>query len=115
MSSTSFDLPERPGSDWFRDEEGVLTTSKHRDEVLPVTLDVSESLPSGVTISSVAWKDQGVTTSLRANSTTTVSANVTGTDGSFAVTITLSSGAKLVRTRRFLGVPDGRRRSRDYP
>lgn len=117
MSSTSFDLPERPGSEWFLDEEGVPTTSKHRDELLPIIIDLGQhrAILGGATISSASWKDQGVTTSSRTTTSSTVTANVLGSDGAFTVTITLSTGEKVVRTRRFLGVADGRRKETDYP
>lgn len=116
MSSTitSFDPPERPGSQWFRDINGVPTTSKHKDEILLLTVDVSESVASGETVSSASWSDSGVTTSSRNTTSTTVYANVTGTNGGTTVTITLSTGRKLVRGFRFIDVPDGSQGT-DYP
>lgn len=117
MSSTSFDTAEWPGSEWFLDEDGVPTTSKHRDELLPIAIDLSQhrAILAGATVSSASWKDQGVTTSSRSTTSTTATANVLGTDGALTVTITLSTGEIVVRTRRFVGVPEGRRKSSDYP
>ena len=101
--------PKR-GSRWFRDVDGVLTTSQHVDEVGYHTFDYVDDL-DGETISTSTWKSSGVTTANAAATTTTASIKVTGTDGYIKNTLVTTGGTvarTLIYLYRFVGTPAGR-------
>lgn len=100
-------------SEWFKDKDGVWTTSKHTDEVKPYSFDYTDVLNSGETISTSSWDANGVTTSSPALATPVATVTVTGTDGSLQNTLVTSASRTLVYTYRFVGVPTGAG-SRDY-
>jgi hypothetical protein len=85
---------------WFRDRDGILSTTKREDEIVGMTIDWSRQLASGETISSVAYEDSGVTRTGTSATTTTTVDNVTGI-GETEVTVTLSTGRKLQELVRF--------------
>jgi hypothetical protein len=87
---------------YWTDNDDADATTKHENEALLWTWDLDKSgeLASGETVSSAAYEDSGVTRSGAGTSATTVYATVTGL-GEFKVTVTLSTGRKLVRVVRF--------------
>lgn len=101
---------------WFRDHEGIWTFPQHKDATHIHTLDYSAAMDElGDTISSVAFTDQGVTTSSSSVSSNVVTVTVAGTDGYVENTLTTSGGRTMVYTYRFVGPPLGRNRvSYDY-
>lgn len=107
-AATLYTTAERPGSDWFRDEEGVWSTSKHRDETKTYSIDWTDALASGETVSSVAYEASGVTTSGASLATPVSSVKVNGV-GSMKVTATTSASRILVKTLRFYAEPLHRR------
>ena len=107
-SSTLYRPLER--TRFFRDQDGVLSTSKREDDVVQVTIDYTDQL-GGVTISSVAYADSGLTTSGKSATTTAITFSFTGI-GETEITLTLSSGLKIVDKVRGYDV-DGAR-PRDY-
>ena len=102
MSSSTFYQPT-VRSRWFKDRDGIVSTSKRSDEIIGVVINWAPQLATGETISSVAYEDSGVTRTGVSNSTTTSTCNVTGI-GYFIVTATLSTGRKLQDVRRFYDV-----------
>lgn len=101
MSSVAAILPlER--TRWFSDRDGALATSKRSDEILLLSLDWTDQLDSGETVSSVAYVDDGVTTSGATLASPVSTVLVTGI-GEVEVTATLSTGRKLQRVTRFHG------------
>jgi hypothetical protein len=93
MSSTqTFNFPlERER--WFRDRDGVLSTSKHKDDIVRVLLDLTDSLGSD-TISSVTYTDSGLTTSAKSSTTTTITFDITNI-GETLLVVTLSNSREI--------------------
>jgi hypothetical protein len=109
-------LPQenRDNLEWFRDKDGVWTTSKHVDDVTPFSFDYTDYLPSGVTVTTSTWQNaNGVTSSSPALATPVATVTITGTDGSIENKLVLSSGETKIYLYRFVGVPLGRSRT-DY-
>lgn len=103
MSSTvsDFMLADRPGAEWFRDHDGMMATTKGKDEVKTYTLDWSAKLTSGETISTVANTARGVTIDSSSNTSTVTTITISGTAGTVEQKITTSAGRVLVDERRF--------------
>jgi len=57
--STYYHQTER--NEWFRGDDDLPTTSKHTDDTIPYTLDYSDMLNSGETISTSTWEADGPT------------------------------------------------------
>jgi len=77
----------------FRDRDGVLSYSKHEDDVMQVDIELSPQIGSD-TISSVTYADSGVTTSSRSNTSTKITFNVTGI-GYTEITVNLTNSRAL--------------------
>lgn len=86
-------------SRYFQDD-GALATSKREDEILTLSLDWTDQLATGESVSSVAYEANGVTTSGAALTSPVSTITVTGT-GWVEVTATLSTGRKLQKIVRF--------------
>ena len=78
----------------------MLSFSKAQDDELQVTLDFTDYLASGETVSSAAYVDSGVTTSSKSVATPQVLFTVTKT-GYTKVTVTLSSNRTVEKIVRF--------------
>lgn len=98
---------------WFRDTDGAIATTKHRDELLQVTLNWTDRLASGETVSSAAYEDSGVTRSGVSVSTPSTICSVTGL-GEFEVEVTTSASRKMVERVRFYDFEGPGARERDY-
>lgn len=90
---------------WFRNRDGKLSTSKRFDEIVGLSLDFTDQLASGETVSSVATVPHGVTLSGASLATPVWTANVTGV-GYFEWTATLSTGRKLQDLVVFYGTDE---------
>lgn len=103
MSSVVTDyLPsERTGSEWYTAGDKVRETVKHDDSVRTYTINYTNMLASGETISSVSHDANGVTLSGTSNTTTAWTYRVTGTGGSVTTTVTTSASRTLIDQRRF--------------
>ena len=109
-SSTIYEPLAR--SRYFKDHEGVLSTSKAEDDELRVIWDLTDFLASGETVSSVAYEDSGATTSSKSVATPQILFTVTGI-GETTVTATLSTSRTVERTFRFYDTR-GNRAATDY-
>lgn len=95
---------------YFRDRDGAWATTKTNDEIVQVSLDWTDGLATGETVSSVAYTASGPTTSGAALVSPVSTVTVTGT-GDLEIAATLSTGRKLERTVRFYepaGAPGSR-------
>ena len=98
-SATVFGKLER--SRYF-DDGDAMASSVREDEIVSIVIDWSNELarlPSGQTISSVAYEDSGITTSSPTNTTTTTTCKATGV-GETEITVTTSGGYKLEKLVR---------------
>lgn len=96
---------------WYRDVEGVLTTTQHVDETRYYTFDYSRQMDSSETISTSTWESSGVTTANTTSTSTTASVKVTGTGGYIKNTLVTTGGTvarTLVYLYRILAAPVGR-------
>lgn len=98
MTSAAAYLPTER-SKYGRDASGALFTSKDYDDDVQLVLDWSGYLGDD-TISSVAYSDNGVTTSSKTNTTTTSTCTVTGL-GFVDITITAASGRTYVQRVKY--------------
>lgn len=106
-------LVSRPSrSVWSVDLDGVPYTAKAHDSLTLYSFDVTDELPSGVTVSSVSWASEGPTLSSAAATSTGFSVRVTGT-GDAVATITLSNSEVIKRRYRWYG-NDSSERPSDY-
>ena len=79
--------------EWFADDDRIMSTTKREDEKKTYTWDYTQWLASkSNTIASVAFDASGVTVESSSNTTTTVTAQISGV-GSLEITLTLSSPA----------------------
>lgn len=83
------------------DADGIPFVCQHEDEVKTHTIDWSDSLASGETISSSSWDSGGVTLSGATSGTTSTTVTVTGTDGFAENTVVTSASRTLVQALRF--------------
>jgi hypothetical protein len=91
------------GCAFFRDYDGTLTKTKYEDDVESFSWDLTNVVPSGETVSSVAYDAQsGLSVSGAALVTPVWSCTVTKT-GVLEVTATFSGGSTL--TERFAWQP----------
>lgn len=81
------------------DADGAILCVKRLNEVVPLIIDWSDRIGS-VTISSVAYVDNGVTRTSTSNTTTTTTTYVNGI-GETEITLTLSTGEIIQRVARF--------------
>jgi hypothetical protein len=102
--------PERQ-EPWFDALDGRHTTTKAYDERKDYSIDFSDRLSTGETITAVAWELGGPTSHAQSNTTTTVTISMSGT-GTGKLTVTTSAARKLVEYFRWVGV-DGD--VKDYP
>jgi hypothetical protein len=84
---------------YFHDKDGVLSTAKREDEIVPLIINWSDLIGSA-TISDVSYDDSGVTRSSTSNTTTTTTTYVTDI-GETEITVTLSTGEKVQMLVRF--------------
>jgi hypothetical protein len=101
-------------TEYHIDGDGIPVFVRHRDMVGPISVDWTDALVSGETVSSSTWATDGVTTSGAALATPVATITVTGTDGSVTNTVVTSTSRTLVRVIRFRGVEDGHDTSSDY-
>src|SRR3990167_9583328 len=93
MASTQTVYQPLERTRWFRDREGVLSTSKHRDDIVQVIIDMTDQLGSD-TVSSVAYTDSGLTTSAKSVASPLITFNITGI-GETLLVVTLSNSREL--------------------
>lgn len=88
--------------------DGWPTISKHADESWRHTIDWSDELASGETISTSTWESGGVTLSAAGTTSTTSYVTVTGTGyaKNTVVTTGVTPARTLVRFANFAGVQD---------
>lgn len=98
---------------WFRDYDGAIATTKRNDELVKVTLDWTDLLASGETVSSAAYTDSGVTRSSTSVSTPQTITSVTGL-GEFKIVMTSSASRTPEVVIRFYDSAAGRTMVRDY-
>jgi hypothetical protein len=103
---------QREQTRFFIDNDGALAAVKDNDEVIAVSLDYSNLLDSGETISTSTWTDDGLTTSTRANTTTATSC-LAARLGDTKNTVVTSTGRTLVHYVRFYAA-EGLPRRHDY-
>lgn len=84
----------------FRDEQGVISYCKPKDDEIAITWNLTDYLATSETVSSAAYEDSGVTTSSKSVSSPSILFTVTGC-GQTKVTATLSSGRTHERVFRF--------------
>lgn len=107
---TSLLLPKRR-QQWFRDRNGIWTTTKHKDATEDYTIDYTDRLNSGETLSSITVTGNGVTVSSSAiaagigGASLAISLTITDTDGHVKIEATTSDSRVLVNDLRFMGVP----------
>lgn len=106
-----FLAPNRQANDFYRGVDGRLTAEVREDETRTWSLDLSDWLPSGVTISGVSWDPSGVTLVITGNWTTTTVSVTTQGSGTAVVTLTLSNGDERELAFRWLSTD---RPTRDY-
>jgi hypothetical protein len=99
--------------DWFRDQDGAFATTKRSDETVQVTLDWTDRLASGETLSTATYQDSGVTRSGVSVSSPNTIATVLGL-GEFEVTVTTSASRVLQQVVRFYDSRGGAGGPRDY-
>lgn len=105
MSSTSQVVyAPRVRSSHYRDVDGAMTTVIGDGELVALSVDWTDALASGETVSSVAYSASGPTVASVSLVTPVWSATVTGT-GTIDVTATTSAGRKVLRTLRYVS-PD---------
>lgn len=108
--STTLLLPKRR-QQWFRDRNGIWTTTKHKDATETYSIDYTDRLNSGETISSITATGNGVTVTSSAVGTgiggasTAVDLTIDDSDGHVKLSVTTSDSRVLVNDLRFLGVP----------
>lgn len=84
----------------YLDRDGIHTYQQVNDETKPYTVDYSGDLGSGETISTSAWDTSGLSSSGAANTSTTTSITITGTNAEIENTVTTSTGRTLERKFR---------------
>lgn len=88
-------VPNR-GNSHFRDFDGTLLDAKFEDEIVSFDWDLTDRLPSGVTVSSVVADAQsGLSVTNESLATPVWSCDVTNT-GVLKLTATLSDGDKVI-------------------
>lgn len=95
--------------EFFADYDGVLTTEKRYDEIKDYTLDLTDWLDSSETINSVAWQYSGVSDEGSSNTTTSITARISGLGEIIATIVTtedegISTDRKLEIKLRFRSV-----------
>ncbi len=105
MSSGTFHEPlER--QPYFKDKDGNVCRAKKYDDIVRHSVDWTDKLASGETVSSSAWEDGGATLSGAALATPVASVTVAGC-GWVKNTVTLSTGRQLEREVRFIATDRG--------
>lgn len=80
--------------EFFEDYDGVLTTEKRYDETKAYTLDLTDWLDDGETIDSVSWEYSGTIDEGSTNTTTTITAFISGL-GEIIAAITTTGGSHV--------------------
>lgn len=94
-------------SRFFHDEDGLLSVTKEDDATESVTIDWSERLDSGETISSSAWTLDGLTQIAASNTTTATTLRFNGGPGEAKNTVVTSAARTLIeRVRVKSAVPE---------
>lgn len=88
----------------YRDIDGAMATVIEDGELVALSVDWTDALASGETVSSVAYEASGPTIASVSLATPVWSATVTGT-GDLEVIATTSAGRKVARTLRYIA-PD---------
>lgn len=93
---STFIIP-KDESEYFIDREGRLTYVQHEEATRAYTLDWSDQLNTGETISTSTWDEEGVSVDSSSNTTTTTTATISQTNGAAKNTITTSAGRTEIK------------------
>ncbi len=118
----STDYGELDRREWYRDHDGIRATTKHEDDAIQYTIDLTDWLAQhgGTTISSTSDEAHGVTidtasaaASGMGGSNTAFTVTISGTNGWIKVTVTTADSQTLVVRRRFYA-PNSAKIVNDY-